>query len=207
VTGAITGRSVFINCPFDDRYRSIFEAIIFTVHDCGYIARSALEFSDSSTTRIDKIVDLIGRCRFGIHDLSRTDLSEDYGLPRFNMPFELGIFLGAQKFGGKAQKRKRYLILDRERFRYQRFLSDIAGQDIQAHGDRPEQAVRAVRTWLSDQNRAAASPGSRTIWNRFREFQRDLGSYARAMKQDPDDLTFNDLTRLISLWLNDNREV
>jgi len=48
------------------------------------------------------------------------------------MPLELGIFLGAKRFGGPKQKRKNCLILDREKYRYQQYCSDIAGQDIKA---------------------------------------------------------------------------
>jgi len=47
--------NVFINCPFDDAYRPIFEALVFAVHDCGYIARCSLEVDDASEVRIDKI--------------------------------------------------------------------------------------------------------------------------------------------------------
>ena len=48
------------------------------------------------------------------------------------MPLELGIFLGAKRFGRAEQKGKVCLILDTERYRYQQFMSDIAGQDISA---------------------------------------------------------------------------
>jgi hypothetical protein len=43
-------------------------------------------------------------------------------------------FLGAKRFGGQAQSGKRVLILDVERYRYQRFISDLAGMDIHGHG-------------------------------------------------------------------------
>src|SRR5437764_6982536 len=95
--------NVFVNCPFDDSYRAIFEALIFAIHDCGYIARCALEVSDASEVRIEKIAKIIAACRFGIHDISRTDLDNTTALPRFNMPLELGIFLGAKRFGRAEQ--------------------------------------------------------------------------------------------------------
>ena len=38
--------SVFINCPFDPAYAALFDTIVFAVHDCGYVARSALELQD-----------------------------------------------------------------------------------------------------------------------------------------------------------------
>jgi len=82
-------------------------------------------------------------------NLSRTELDTVYQLPRFNMPFELGVFIGATRLGTREQRRKVCLILDRERYRFQRFISDIAGQDIAAHQGEPDEAIRAIRTWLS----------------------------------------------------------
>ena len=80
--------SVFVNCPFDAAYQSLFDAIVFAVHDCGYIARCALEVDDSSGVRSEKIAKIIAACKFGIHDISRTGLDSANALPRFNMPNE-----------------------------------------------------------------------------------------------------------------------
>lgn len=35
-------RNVFINCPFDPKHKPLFRAMVFAVHDCGFIARCAL---------------------------------------------------------------------------------------------------------------------------------------------------------------------
>jgi len=136
---------VFVNCPFDDAYRPLFEAIVFAVHDCGYVVRSSLEVTDASQVRIDKIASIIGSCRLGIHDISRTELDVETQLPRFNMPLELGLFLGAKRFGSGKHRSKTCLILDIERYRYQKFISDIAGQDIAVHGGNADDAIKAVR--------------------------------------------------------------
>ena len=66
----------------------------------------AKEVDNASTVRITLITELIGQCRRGIHDLCRTDLDEESQLPRFNMPLELGIFLGTNWLGTQKQKRK-----------------------------------------------------------------------------------------------------
>ncbi len=58
----------------------------------------------------------------------------DGDLPRFNMPFELGLDLGCRDFGSLDLATKQCLILEREPYRYQLVLSDIAGNDVQAHG-------------------------------------------------------------------------
>ena len=49
------------------------------------------------------------------------------------MPLELGIFLGSKKYGDKKNKTKVCLVIDKEQYRYQIFISDIAGQDIKSH--------------------------------------------------------------------------
>ena len=76
--------SVFVNCPFDDAYRDLFQAVVFAVHDCGYVAHCALEFQDGSQVRIDKISQLIEECRLGIHDISRTELDAREPAPPFS---------------------------------------------------------------------------------------------------------------------------
>jgi hypothetical protein len=107
------GRGVFINCPFDDEYQPLFEAVVFCVTACGFRARCTLEETDAGEVRIDTIYGLIRECNHGIHDISRTEVKgQPYQLPRFNMPFELGIFLGAKKFGRPSLK-KRCLVMDR----------------------------------------------------------------------------------------------
>src|ERR1044072_2051009 len=134
--------SVFINCPFDDGFKPIFQAIVFAVFDCGFIPRHAKENSDSDIVRIRKIEKLILQCRYGIHDISKADLDAVSGLARFNMPLELGLFLGCKWYGKIKHKKKSCLILDTHRFRYQQFISDISGQDIREHNNSPESAVK-----------------------------------------------------------------
>ena len=141
-------KNIFINCPFDNVYLPIFHAVVFSVFDCGYIARCALEIADSSEIRIEKITRIISECNYGIHDISCTGLDKDKNLPRFNMPLELGMFLGAKRFGDDEQKKKICLILEREPYRYKSFISDIGGQDIQSHNNDDSEAVKVVRNWL-----------------------------------------------------------
>ena len=148
-----SANDVFLNCPFDDDYEPIFRALIFSIYACGFRPRSAKELDDAGQTRIDKLYDLIGECRFGIHDISRTELDAVNQLPRFNMPLELGIFLGAKRYGGAAQRAKRLLILDVDQYRYQRFISDLAGIDIHEHRGEPDRALRETRNWLANVSR------------------------------------------------------
>jgi hypothetical protein len=136
---------VFINCPFDAEYQPLFRALTFAVQDCGFVARSALERDDGSEVRIEKIRRIIGESAFGVHDISRTEADAGSGLPRFNMPLEPGIFLGAKYYGGGKQARKACVIFDRERYRYQAFCSDLAGHDIMPHAGDEREVIRGVR--------------------------------------------------------------
>src|SRR5205823_9748428 len=76
-------RNVFINCPFDDEYTPIFEAIVFTIQACGFRPICARSRVNSSEVRIHKILEFIGECRYSIHDLSRTELDRTSLMPRF----------------------------------------------------------------------------------------------------------------------------
>lgn len=195
--------SVFINCPFDSAYKDLFEAIVFAVQDCGFIARCAKEARDSGEVRIEKIISIVRSCRYGIHDISRTELDPVHGLPRFNMPLELGLFVGAKAFGRDRQRSKSTLILDTERFRYQKFCSDIAGQDIEVHGGDPAIAIRRVRDWLSDSADALIPSGSKIV-PRFHQFQDDLPLYCAPYGLDETELTFIDFRNMVGFWLEAN---
>lgn len=199
--------SVFINCPFDRTYRKLLHAIVFAVHDCGYIARSALEITDTSQVRVAKIFRIISEYAIGIHDISRTELDRGTKLPRFNMPLELGMFLGAKHYGDATQRRKLCLVLDRTPHRYQKFCSDIAGQDISTHGRNAERAIHSVRDFLRN---AAPSdviiPGGAKIYQRYLRFSKTVPALCRELGQPKDKLTFRDYTGFVSVWLKEQEE-
>ncbi len=196
-------QNVFINCPFDDEYQPIFHAIVFAIYDCGYIARCALEQDNGGISRFEKIYRIILECKFGIHDISRTELDDINGLPRFNMPLEFGVFLGARKYGGNLQKAKSCLILDREKYRYQKFISDIAGQDIRAHQNDLGKTVKHVRNWLNNASNATIPSGDR-IFNRYNSFKENLPVLCDALMLNRNEIEFNDYVVLVSQWLKAN---
>ncbi len=194
---------VFINVPFDRRYQKLLDALVFAVHACGLRARCATDIDDGSVVRIEKLYKLIEGSRFGIHDLSRTSLDTANRLPRFNMPLELGLFLGAKRFGSTAQRRKSCLILDVERYRFAKFCSDIAGQDIRAHRNDTTSAIAAVRNWLQSQL-GAALPGPAAIGRRYLRFRTELPAMCGTQNLAVSDLTFIDYRNLVEAWLQEN---
>jgi hypothetical protein len=120
------------------------------------------------------------------------------------MPLELGIFLGAKRFGGRSSQ-KRCLIMDRAPYRYQRFISDIGGQDIRAHDRSPARAIRHVRDWLQTAPGKAAIPGGAKIWQDYRHFRRELPAIAEEAQLNPTQLTFIDYLQLVTNWLKLHR--
>lgn len=143
------GRQVFVNCPYDTAYLPLLRALVFTVHACGFRPRLAVEEPSSGTPRLQRILELIKDCQFAIHDLSRVQVDPDGGLPRFNMPFECGLFVGAKALGTAAHRRKAFLLLEAEPHRHQRTLSDVAGLDPRDHGNDPERIIGCVRDFLA----------------------------------------------------------
>jgi hypothetical protein len=186
---------VFINCPFDRGYRAILDGIVFAIYDLSFVARCALEDDDGGEIRLSKIERIVEECRFGIHDLSAVGIDPATTLPRFNMPLELGIFLGCKRFGTDPQKRKKCLILDSDRYRYRNFISDIAGQDIHAHGGRPREAIIEVRNWLAGASGRKLLPGGAEVCARYKRFQADLPALCTRLHRDPADLIFVDLSQ------------
>ena len=164
--------SVFINCPFDSEFLPFLRAILFTVFAMGCEPRCALEESDSSTLRLEKIYKLIKNCRFSIHDLSRTELSASTGLPRFNMPLELGIFLGTKHAASKGVRKKTCLIFVKDRHNTA-FITDINGMDVEGHEDQPEKVIPSIRNWLCTDAKIAGLPAS-VVRKHFRRFEADL---------------------------------
>lgn len=193
--------SVFINCPFDEEYMHIFDALIFSIFDCGFVPRCAMEIDDSAQVRIEKICKIIEECKFAVHDISRTELDSNTQLPRFNMPLELGMFLGARRFGAKHQRDKSCLILDREHYRFQAFISDIAGQDVRSHDNNPQTAVSCIRGWLNAASGRKTIPGGSEIWRRYQEYRDDLPNLCVEAGLTIEEMTFNDKATFASTWL------
>ncbi len=192
---------VFINCPFSPDYNEQFWAIIFTVIRSGFDPRCAREADDAGENRFDKICRIIAECSFGIHDISNTGLDEQTQLPRFNMPLELGLFLGARRFGNRKQMVKRTLILDIDPHRYLAFISDIRGQDISAYDGTPASLIGRVAAWLRDTAGHEHLPGGVAIASEFDAFREDLLDMCHQRQLTLDELTFLDFKRLATAWI------
>jgi hypothetical protein len=194
--------AVFINCPFDTSYRSMFDAIVFTVITLGFDVRCALERDTGTEERLGKIARAIGECRFGVHDISFMRIDKKTRLPRYNMVFELGLFLGCREYGGLPQKAKSCLILDRQRWRYRNSISDLSGRDIQAHGGNRLKAIGVVRDWLATESGLSELEGKHFVVDQYRQFRKQLPRLCQTMKRKVSNLTFRDYCEMVRKWLS-----
>lgn len=198
---ARASRDVFINCPFDDDFAPSFRALVFAVIACGFRARSAREMDDGTETRIDKLYRIIEQSRYSVHDLSRTELDAINQLPRFNMPLELGLFLGAKRYGDEQQKLKRCLILDTQQYRFQMFISDIAGMDVTPHAGDPRFMAELVRNWLVTVSRRRSIPDTAVILGSFDRFFVGLPAIAEAAGTTVNAMLYADFERFVLAWV------
>jgi len=194
-------KNIFINCPFDTDYRQLLIAIIYTTKYFGFSPRLSLERADSGESRIEKILGLIEKSKFGIHDLSRiisTKKDEHY---RMNMPFELGIDYGCQKLKGGKWGNKKILILEKKRYRYQKAISDLSGSDIKSHDDEVIKVIFAVRDWIVTEEFKRGDSGNK-VWNSFNDFQAYL--YDEVVAKDghksPDEVPIPEIIHHIGNW-------
>jgi len=161
---------VFVNCPFDNDFKPLFHALLFAVHDCGFIARHALQEVGGRRSRLAKICQLIEQSRWSIHDLGQLQSSPKGSTPRLNMPFECGLAYGAMHFS-KAQNRD-FLLMTAQDYEDKKALSDLAGIDAKYHRNQAESLIAAVRGFLANKRKGVR--GHQGIFRRFQAFQNNL---------------------------------
>lgn len=124
-------------------------------------------------------------------------------LPRFNMPYELGLDIGALEYGDKKMKAKRILILETERYYYQKVISDIAGQDIENHNDDPKTLILKVRNWISDNFTGETIPSQSEIWIAFNQFNADLSTRLSSTYTAPEieEMPIGDYIKFSKDWI------
>ncbi len=166
-------KNVFINCPFDSDYWPLLKAMVFSLLYVDLIPRLALEDTDSSKVRLNKIFSIIEQCRYGIHDLSRITPTKTSEFFRLNMPFELGADFGCRRFNF-SYSNKSFLVLAKEKYKYMQAISDLNGIDIKHHQNKAEVIVDRLREWIVETVKLKNVDGSLTIWRQYLLFQTKL---------------------------------
>ena len=178
---------VFVNCPFDADYEPLFEALVFAIAAAGYTARCALEDNDAASIRFDKLKRLIKASPRTIHDLSRTEVGAD-DMPRFNMPFELGLAMGLKYFGGRTANKNSALIMVKKSYTLPVYLSDLAGADPRAHDGDPARVIGLVAHYLRTTPDGKMLPGGRYYADLFKTFKARLPDMARKANRTPEEV-------------------
>lgn len=118
----------------------------------------------------------------------------------------MGLDFGGRYFGPRALTKKRCLILEKERYTFQKVLSDISGSDIRVHNSDPEILVRNVRNWIFDNVRKDIRSGTK-IWQRYNKFLSGFESSLKDegfTKKDIDEMRVAEFIYFIESWINGN---
>ncbi len=130
--------SVFLNIPYDGAFENLYLAYIVGLTQLGLQIKATLAVPNQG--RLSTIIKLIEESEFSIHDLSRIEASR--GVPRFNMPVELGLALYRSHV---TNGRHRVFVFESTRYRAQRSTSDVNGIDPQIHSGTPKGLMSGLR--------------------------------------------------------------
>ena len=130
--------SVFLNIPYDNGFENLYLAYIVGLTQLGLRINATLAVPNQG--RLETIIGLIGESNFSIHDLSRIELSK--GIPRFNMPVELGLALYRSHI---TRGKHRVYVFESKTYRAQRSTSDINGIDPQIHNGTAKGVMAGLR--------------------------------------------------------------
>ncbi len=165
---------VFLNVPYDNKYEPLFVALVGGLVALGRTPSCALQVADAGDGRLSRIVDLVAQSDASIHDLSRVEVHGARGVPRFNMPFELGICCAAARL---QSKRHPYYVFEKKAYRLRRSLSDLGGYDPQVHGGSQRGVVRSLLNCFG-------RPGGEPTLQELERVTRPLTRAAAGLKRD-----------------------
>ncbi|MGB6133633.1 MAG: hypothetical protein WCC14_01555 [Acidobacteriaceae bacterium] len=164
--------SVFLNIPYDTAFEDLYLAYIVGLTQLGLRINATLAVPNQG--RLDTIIDLIEQSDFSIHDLSRIELSR--GVPRFNMPVELGLALYRSRI---SHGRHRVFLFESRRYRAQRSTSDVNGIDPQIHGGTARGLMAGLRNIFRQPGNVTTVPemlaSYRAVRHKVPELRRNAG--------------------------------
>jgi hypothetical protein len=162
--------SVFVNCPFDKDFAPILEAMLFCIVRSGLTPRLAAERLEAGESRLDKIIELIGLCRYSVHDLSRAVAAKKGDLFRMNMPFELGLDMGRRRAPDPETNDKKFIIFESNPYEIKKCLSDLGGVDVEFHRNNYQMVIKKLRDFLRVEA-GCELPGPSAIEGEYVTFQ------------------------------------
>jgi hypothetical protein len=165
--------SVFLNIPYDGPFENLYLAYIVGLTQLGLRINATLAVPNQG--RLEAIIGLIEQSNFSIHDLSRIELSS--GIPRFNMPVELGLALYRSWI---TKGRHRVYIFESNRYRAQSSTSDVNGIDPEIHHGTPKGLMAGLRNIFRQPGDVTTVPETlasyRAVKRKLPELRRNAGS-------------------------------
>jgi hypothetical protein len=170
---ALARSDVFINFPFDPPYEKLFLALIAGLVSLGLNPRSVVELTESKD-RLRRLIKLIEQCPFSLHDLSRVQLSRTQGtfrVPRFNMPFELGLAIAI----ARNDETRQWIVMEALPHRVNQSCSDLDGYDAAIHAGTVAGVFEALLNAFSSRRGVPLSREADLFWvyRRLRLFRRE----------------------------------
>jgi hypothetical protein len=133
--------TVFLNIPYDGSFLRLYLAYVSGLIHLDLRPRATLEIP-GGRNRLDRIIELVGSCRYSIHDLSRVQLDRTPpATPRFNMPFELGLAVASAKLDPHPHD---WFVFESVHRRCAKSLSDLSGTDPNVHEGTVEGVMREL---------------------------------------------------------------
>lgn len=172
VSGIGKPADVFINVPFDRRYEPLYLAFIAGLVGLGLNPRCVVEVARSAP-RLQRLLSLIGSCTYSIHDLSRVQLTRtgQFRVPRFNMPFELGLAVAVALGTNTAHQ---WRIFEEVPYRLTQSLTDLNGYDQYTHHGRPVKVLEELANLFTHLPEPPIGDPSRLmlVYRELRSFRR-----------------------------------
>lgn len=165
-------RTAFLNIPYDKEFVSLFLAYVVGLIHLGLEPQPT--FAIPNQGRLDAIIDLIDASDCSIHDLSRTETTN--GVPRFNMPLELGLALHQRRV---TKGKHRVFVFESKPYRTLQSTSDVNGIDPFIHHGQPKEVMTQLRNIFRKPGDTITVPDMfavyRAVKRRLPEFKRDAG--------------------------------
>jgi hypothetical protein len=179
-----------MNHAFGPTSEYLYLAFIAGIVSVGLNPRSVVQLP-ANRSRLDRLFPLIAECAYSLHDLSYVTLSRTrFRVPRFNMPFELGLAVAVSL---QYPDRHQVMLFDAVRYRLAQSLSDVGGFDAYIHrgrGDGVLEGVLDVFTAVPDRPLDAVSD--------LRWVCRNLGRFRREqLARTPDVFTAHPFAALV----------
>jgi hypothetical protein len=165
---------VFINCPFDELYEPLFDALVFVAVAYNFAPTTSSADGDPGIARIERLRQQLRDTPYSLHDLSRCTGEGEMNTVRMNMPFELGMAIMRQHLGDAVGELSthHWAAFVPEGHLADAFISDLAGFDLLEYGGDDDVAglIAQAASFFATKSTVLLSPAQiRPGFDAFRE--------------------------------------